>query len=160
MFATAVRRCAAKEGGGDLVGKVANVLKQTLAVNPKHSSPYLHPDEYRKVADLKTSEKYLVGPNMPLKQEPLSKGDFHYWDRASRVRQSHTFVVDASAKDTATGEGAYYVRNSQIAQETYRRLGMDMSRAEDELPPVPPRMRETDLMMLDLVAANNKHPDA
>lgn len=52
MFTTAVRRCAAKEGG-DLMGKVVNVLKQTLAVNPNHSSPYLHPNEYRKVADLK-----------------------------------------------------------------------------------------------------------
>lgn len=42
----------------------------------------------------------------------------------------------------------------------YGRLGLDLNKAEDDLPPVPSRMRETDLMMLDAVAANNKNPDA
>lgn len=53
----------------------------------------------------RTKEKYLVGPGMPLKQEPLSKKEFHYWDRASRVHQHHTFMVDVSKKDVAAGEG-------------------------------------------------------
>ena len=53
MFRTAVVRNSSKGGSiKEIAGRVADVVKQSIVVNPDHSSPYLEVDEYREVADI------------------------------------------------------------------------------------------------------------
>lgn len=85
----------------------------------------------------RTKEKYLVGPGMPLKQEPLSKKEFHYWDRASRVHQHHTFMVDVSKKDVTTGEGTLLPLSSFPRPSSFRRPPLPPILPVCPLPPFP-----------------------
>jgi hypothetical protein len=60
--------------------------------------PLLTPDS--------SDKEYMVGPNFPLKQEPMAKSEFHYWERESRTYQEATvtFTVGQKESDECTYE--------------------------------------------------------
>eukprot|EP01094_Clydonella_sp_ATCC50884_P015174 TRINITY_DN25752_c0_g1_i1.p1 TRINITY_DN25752_c0_g1~~TRINITY_DN25752_c0_g1_i1.p1 ORF type:complete len:211 (+),score=41.52 TRINITY_DN25752_c0_g1_i1:87-635(+) len=123
---------------GSAAARVGSILKN-LTTNPRATevtSPRHGSDKPASVNPETSNEEYMVGPNFPLKEEPMAKEGFHHYLREHKLG-NYTLTWKAMERDPDESL-PLWVRDCQGSAEFKSWLMENLTEEELSLPPHSP----------------------